>query len=585
MFIFLTILGSLGVFLFGMKVMSEGIQKTAGERMRYIMASMTKNRFAALFTGFFTTCLMQSSSVTTVITVSFVNAGLLTLTESIGVIMGANLGTTVTAWVIAFVPKFDLGSIALPLVGLGIPLLFIGRGRPRSIGESFVGFGLVFLGLSLLREAVPNVHDAMENSPEFAVWVQNLVTSLGGYGFLSVLLFVAFGTVLTICLQSSSAAMAVTITLAANGWIGFDMSAAIVLGENIGTTVTAWLASLGANANAKRAARAHLLFNVIGVLWMLCAFPFFVGSAEWLAARLPESLRSNGHLGNDLAVGLALFHTLFNLLNVALLIGFTPLLAKVVMRWIKEPGGEAFEPDRLRYISQGIVDVGELNLPEAENAIRRMAALNQEMMDRFIKIFQHPAEDRSADVEDLRAMERLTDTMLSDITTYLVRSSTHQLDERHAQSVAAMLQVVSEMEQVADCISRLVKLVRKKYRSGREFDPEVSKRLLRFAHTIQGFIAFYRGQLFRRVTDEDLARAQKLEEQTDQMRKAVRREATERMRDGGDVETELLNIDLGVQMERIGNHALNIVEEYRYIDIAEFLNTPTPVSQSVPPAD
>lgn len=579
MFIFLTILGSLGVFLFGMKVMSEGIQKTAGERMRYIMATMTKNRFAALFTGFLTTCLMQSSSVTTVITVSFVNAGLLTLRESIGVIMGANLGTTLTAWIIAFVPKFDLGGIALPLIGLGIPPLFIGKGRPRSIGESLVGFGLVFLGLALLRQAVPDVRDAMENSPEFAVWIQNLVTSLSGYGLLSVLLFVAFGTILTICVQSSSAAMAITITLAVNGWIGFDMSAAIVLGENIGTTVTAWLASLGASANAKRTARAHFLFNVIGVAWMLCVFPFFVNFIEWLAVRLPESLRTNGQMGGDLAMGLALFHSMFNLVNIALLISFTPLLTRIVMLWVKTPGRETFEPERLRFISRGIVHIGQLNLPEAENAIRRMAALNQEMMDRYIKIFQHPSEDRSSDVEDLRAMERLTDTMLSDITTYLVRSSTHQLDERHAHSVAAMLQVISEMEQVADCISRLVKLVRKKYRSGKQFDPEVSQQLLRFAHTIQEFITFYRTHLFRRVTDADLARAQQLEEQTDQMRKALRREATARMREGEDVETELLNIDLGVQMERIGNHALNIVEEYRYIDSDEPADTTPPPTQ------
>ncbi len=565
MLIFLTILGSLGVFLFGMKVMSEGIQKAAGDRMRYVMATMTKNRFAALFTGFSTTCLMQSSSVTTVITVSFVNAGLLTLREAIGVIMGANLGTTLTAWIIAFVPKFDLGEIALPLIGLGIPMLFIGRGKPRSLGESLVGFGLVFLGLSLLRAAVPDIHQAMETNPEFATRVQQLVTALGGYGFFSLVLFIVFGAVLTVGLQSSSAAMAVTITLAINGWIDFNMSAAIVLGENIGTTVTAWLASLGAHANAKRTARAHLVFNVIGVAWMLAVFPFFAGFTEWLAARLPEAFRNN-ELGGDLAIALALFHTLFNFCNSALLIGFTPLLATIVTRWVKDPQEGEFVPERLRFISQGIVDVGELNLPEAESAIRRMAGLNQEMMDRFVNIFEHPEEDRSTDVEELRAMERLTDEMLSDITTYLVRSSTHRLDEGHAQSVAAMLQVVSEMEQVADCISRLVKLVRKKYRSAKEFDPDANARLLEFAHTIQEFIAFYRTHLFRRVTDADLEHAQRLEEHTDRMRKSLRRKATSRMRENGDIEAELLNIDIGVQMERIGNHALNIVEEYRYIE-------------------
>ncbi|MDZ7618005.1 MAG: Na/Pi cotransporter family protein [Patescibacteria group bacterium] len=566
MFTALTIFGSLGVFLFGMKVMSEGIQKAAGERMRYIMASMTKNRFAALFTGFLTTCLMQSSSVTTVITVSFVNAGLLTLGESIGLIMGANLGTTITAWIIAFVPKFDLGSIALPLVGIGMPLLFIGRGKSRSTGESLVGFGLLFLGLALLRQAVPDLRGTMETSPALALWVRDLIASLSGYGFLSLLLFVLFGAILTVCVQSSSAAMAITITFAANGWIGFEMSAAIVLGENIGTTVTAWLASLGANANAKRAARAHFLFNVIGVAWMLCVFPWFAGMVDWLAHQLPESLRSTTGMSSDLAMSLALFHSLFNLANIALLIGFAPLLARIVTYWVRESREAELAPERLRFISSSMVDVGELNLPEAENAIRRMAQLNQAMMDRYIHIFRHPEDDCSADIEELRAMERSADIMLSDITTYLVRSSTHQLDEGHAKSVAAMLQVVSEMEQVADCISRLVKLVRKKYRAGRQFDPEVSERLLQFAHTIQEFIAFYRTHLFRRVTKADLGQAQSLEETTDQMRKALRREATARMGSGGDVETEMLNIDLGVQMERIGNHALNIVEACRDID-------------------
>ncbi len=566
MFTFFTILGSLGVFLFGMKVMSEGIQKAAGERMRYIMASMTKNRFAGLFTGFLTTCLMQSSSVTTVITVSFVSAGLLTLQESIGVVMGANLGTTLTAWIIAFVPKFELGKIALPLVGFGVPLIFLGRDRARNVGESLIGLGLVFLGIALLKEGVPDVHEAMENSPEFAIRIRDVVVALSGYGFFSLLLFIALGAILTICVQSSSAAMAITVTLAANGWIGFDMSAAIVLGENIGTTVTAWLASLGASADAKRTARAHFLFNIIGVLWMLCVFPFFTDFVQWLALRLPDAVRSTNSLGGDLAVGLALFHTLFNLCNILLLIGFTPLLTRIVLRWIKEPGGDEFAPSRLRFISQNMVDVGELNLPEAENAIRRMALLNQEMMDRYVSIFQHAKEDRSSDVEALRAMERSTDMMLSDITTYLIRTSTHQLGERHARSVAAMLQVVSEMEQVADCISRLVKLVRKKYRSGKEFDPEVSKELLQFAGMIQEFITFYRDHLFRAVTDADLEHAQNLEKATDQLRKSLRREATARMAAGGEVATEMLNIDLGVQMERIGNHALNIVEAYRDID-------------------
>jgi len=565
-FTFLTILGSLGVFLYGMKVLSEGIQKSAGERLRQIMATMTKTRFSGLFTGFLATIMLQSSSVTTVITVSFVNAGLLTLVESIGVIMGANLGTTLTAWIIAFVPNFNLGAVALPLIGIGITLFFVFKDRTRSVGETLIGFGLVFLGLVLLKDAVPNVREAMATDPEFTTSVKNLVTMLSGYGFFSILLFVILGAILTVCVQSSSAAMAITITLAANGWIGFEMSAAIILGENIGTTITAWLASIGANANAKRTSRIHFLFNTIGVCWMLIVFPFYVKFIYFLVDKLPDAMRTTEAFDSDLAFGLALFHSIFNLLNIMLLIGFTPLLAKISMRWIKDPEGDLDEQERLRFISQRIVDVGELNLPEAESAVRKMAGLNLNMMEKFIKIFKSAEEDRSAEVIALRTMERRADQMLSDITTYLVRSSTRQLSERHAHSISAMLQVVSEMEQVADCISRLVKFTRKKYRKDQQFRPEVVESLTKFAETIHEFITFYHSHLFRTVNDSELKYAKTLEKTTDQMRKAIRKDATARMKKGGDVQAEMLTIDMAVQLERIGNHALNIVEACRFID-------------------
>ncbi len=574
----LEILGSLGVFLYGMKITSEGVQKTAGDRMRTFLATMTKNRFAGLFTGMFTTCLLQSSSVTTVITVSFVSAGLLTLLESVGVIMGANLGTTVTAWLIAFVPKFKIGAVALPLVGLGIPFIFAGKGKWKSFGETLIGFGLLFLGLVMLKDAVPDVQEMMKTDPGFATSVQGFIESISGYGFFSLLLFVAIGTVLTVCVQSSSAAMAITVMLALNGWINLEMSMAIVLGENIGTTVTAWLASLGATVNAKRAARVHFLFNMIGVCWMLLVFNWYAPFVVSLADMLPASVRVSDKLTGDLPFTLAIFHTTFNLINICLLIGFAPQLAKIVECWVKDTEGSAGVKPRLRYISQSMVDVGELNLPEAENAVRQMAVMNLEMMDTFLEIYNHPGENKSAEVVKLKQMEKHTDQMLEDITSYLVKSSTHELDEVSARSVASMFHAVSEMEQVGDCIRRLTKLVARKYKTGSEFLPEVDERIKRLSETVREFILFYGERLFSEVDDEAIARAKQLEKMTNRMRKGLRADATERMRETGDPEAEMLNIDMAAQLERIGNHALNIMESSQNIEPEEFANELRPTT-------
>ena len=270
----LKVMGALGVFLFGMKVMSEAVQRVAGKRMRTALSGLTSNRFSGIFTGFVTTSLVQSSSATTVLVVSFVNAGLLTLIQSIGLIMGANLGTTITAWIVAVVGKFNVADIALPLIGIGLPFVFIGKDKGKSWGEMLLGFGLVFFGLGLLKDSVPDVRMLMKNDPVMAATIEAIVTWMGGRDFTSVLLYLTGGVLLTLLVQSSSAAMAITMTCALNGWLGdvsadpvavFQNSAAIVLGENIGTTVTAWLAALGANVHARRAARAHFSFNVIGV--------------------------------------------------------------------------------------------------------------------------------------------------------------------------------------------------------------------------------------------------------------------------------------------------------------------------------
>jgi len=366
---FLYILGGLGIFLYGMRVMSDAIQKIAGAGMRRIMASMTKNRFYGLLTGLFVTCLVQSSSATTVMVVSFVNAQLLTLTESIGIIMGANLGTTLTGWIIASVGKFSLSKIALPIIGIGFPLIFSKKTKFKHTGEFLVGFGLLFFGLSELKNAVPDVKSLLQSSDphdlQMVREIQSTIEHLNSYGFGSIIIFLIIGIIMTIIVQSSSAAMGITIILAVNGWINFEIAAAIVLGENIGTTITAWLASIGTTLSARRAARAHLIFNVAGTCWMLILFYPFVSMVDSImegsiylenvtSAELeshfdkyedqsdasPEEIATakKSIVDTNIPLHLSLFHTMFNLCNIALLIGFSPRIAKLVERLVKDTG-------------------------------------------------------------------------------------------------------------------------------------------------------------------------------------------------------------------------------------------------------
>lgn len=556
MLTFLEILGSLGVFLYGMKVLSEGIQKVAGQRMRYVMATMTGNRFSGFGTGFLLTCLLQSSSATTVIVVSFVNAGLLTLVESIGVIMGANLGTTITAWIIAAVGKFSLSKIAIPIVGIGLPIFFIGKNRAKSFGEAAIGFGLLFLGLSLLKDAVPDA-DAVK---EQAAQINGLIQGISGHGYLTYLAFLVIGIVLTLVVQSSSAAMAITVTFAMNGWIGFEESAFIVLGENIGTTVTAWLAALGANHNAKRASRAHLLFNVLGVVWMLLAFPLFSQFVEWLAISLPESLRTDTHV-SDIGFKLAIFHTTFNFLNICILIGFVPLIARIVSKWVPEPPAGSLGPHRLTYISQNLVNTGELNLPEAEKATLELADLTQNMFKGFVEVFNNPHTDVSEQVKQLRNMEDKADEMTDDITEYLVRCSAADIGQQNASEVSQMIRIAAELETVTDTIFKLVKFAQQRYRKERAFSEEGKEGVRDFAVLVGNFIDLYRKQMFQPVSTLTMRQAEELEDKIDARRKQLNRKCMERMgQPTPDLKTEILNMEINNHLEKLGNYALNIMQ-------------------------
>ena len=593
---FLYVLGGLGIFLFGMRVMSEGIQKVAGEGMRKIMATMTQNRFFGLGTGLLVTCLVQSSSATTVMVVSFVNAQLLTLMESIGVIMGANLGTTLTGWIIATIGKFSLSKIALPIIGIGLPLVFMSKPKFKHTGEFLVGFGLLFFGLSELKNAVPDVKSLLKSSdPADQMLVrdiQGVIEQLNSYGFGSVLIFLVIGVFLTVLVQSSSAAMGITIIVAINGWINFEIAAAIVLGENIGTTITAWLASIGANINAKRAARAHLIFNLAGVCWMLLLFYPFIGMLDNLmpgaiyiedvtkqeaVAYIQEVGEIEGDpTEDDIAkakksivdrntpLHLSLFHTLFNLTNICLLIGFTPHLGRFVERIVqpKTDDGSAPKPGSLaalHYEGSGVLPkTGELNLALVEGEINRLAAISRYMFEGFVEIFESPNEDKGKLIRELNELEEKCDELAFEITQTLIHCTTESLAGERALRVTSLLRVTAELEDIGDCCNRLVQLAHRKYRKNRVLPEETVREIKVFSEQILDFMELYQTHL-KDGGIPDLEKAEGIEDRIDASRKSLRKNAVKRMQDKENLKAEMIYVDILNEMESIGNDALNVV--------------------------
>jgi len=374
LFDFLQLIGSLGIFIFGMKIFSDALQKVAGNKLRGILKGMTRNRFLGVVTGFGTTAITQSSSTTTVMVVSFVNAGLLTFVESTGVIMGANIGTTITAWMVSiFGFKFQITPIAISVIGIFFPFLFSGNVKLRNVAESMIGFGILFIGLEFIKNAVPNISD----NPEMFQFLD----SFTDFGFWSTLLFVGVGTVLTLLTQSSSAATAITLVMLVQGWITFPIAAAMVLGENIGTTVTANIAALIGNVHAKRAARFHFFFNVFGVIWMLLLItPFLQGIDYIITSVIPNSpsiFLETEEARTNATLALSLFHTLFNVFNVTIMFAFVPLLIRFVERLQPEKGGD--ESFKLEYINAGLMSSPELSIAQAKKEIALFGKVIEKM--------------------------------------------------------------------------------------------------------------------------------------------------------------------------------------------------------------
>ncbi|MBT5420633.1 MAG: Na/Pi cotransporter family protein [Candidatus Cloacimonetes bacterium] len=540
------LLGALGVFLFGMRVMSEGIQKVAGKRLQSILNYMTANRVAAVFTGFFITALVQSSSATTVMVVSFVNASLLNLTQAIGVIMGANIGTTVTTWIVSIIGfKFKITAIALPIIGVGLPFMFSKLKKRRDIGEILIGFGLLFLGLMFLKESVPDI----KSNPEVLEFLKNY-TDLG---FLSFVIFVFVGAVLTVIVQSSSAAMAITVTMAYMGWIGFETAAAIVLGENIGTTVTAYLASLGTNVNARRTARAHFLFNIFGVIWMAFVFRYFT---QFILKIAPWDSSSQ----INLPLNLSLFHTIFNIINTLIFIPFIIPFAKLVEKLVKPKESDLSKEYSFKYIKTGLQDTGQMNIQSAKFELNKMVELVDEMFNTFLKVFHNPDKKMGSTVEKVKGMEDLSDQMQHEITQYLAECSKEDLSGRSVININAMLRIINELENIGDSCYKLMLLTEKKYDNKILFHTKAMDEFNDFATLLTESMELYKQHMNKHLEKQVLDLVYKLELKMNNLRDNLKNAAQQRLQEGGDVKAELLYLDLLKHFEHIGDNNLNIAQ-------------------------
>ncbi len=554
LFKLLVLIGALGMFIYGMKIMSEGLQQAAGSKLRNLLGSITSNRFKGVLTGFGITSIVQSSSVTTVMTVSFVNAGLMTLVQSAGVMMGANIGTTITGWLInLFGFKVSVGSYALIFIAIGAPFMFIGKKKLKAWASAIIGFALLFMGLSELKDAVP------ELSPDSAL-VQFFI-NYKDIPFISTVLFVLLGTLVTIVIQSSSAAMALTMTLVASGIIPFEVAAAMILGENIGTTITAELASLVGNVHAKRSARIHTMFNLIGVTWAILAFPLITSGIGMFMTYFNLGDPFVDTKGASIT-GLALFHTSFNLMNVLLLIGFVPWLVRVAERTVKSKGA-ADEVFHLDYIGTEIMATPEMSLLEAKKEIAkfgeitsRMSTLTRELL------YEKNSKAKKRLLEKIAKYEEITDRVEIEVANYLNKLSESGLSQETASRIRSMNSTANDLERIGDIFYQISKTIERKDEQKIYFLPEQRNSLGEmfnlvddaFKIMIDNLIAHHEGVL--------LDPAKQAEVRINEMRDKLRIAYLQDLSDNKDFNMQggMIYKDVFSSLEKVGDHIINVTE-------------------------
>ncbi len=591
---FLCLLGAVGLFLYGMKVMSEGLQKAAGDRLRNILSAMTRNRFAGLLTGCAITALIQSSSASTVMVVSFVNAGLMSLAQSMAVIFGANVGTTFTAWIIAlFGFKVSISAFVLPIIALAVVLLLMNKSKTKNIGEFLIGFSFLFMGLDMISSYVPD----LQSNPEMFAYLRQYAS----LGVRSVLIFCLVGVILTMIIQSSAATFAIVLIMCSKGWITFDLACALVLGSNIGTTVTPILASLSGNVAAKRASMGHFLFNLLGTIWCLCVFIPFADFNSWLTeaigqgdpnalyryvtnleATSPEiynhlfdnslpaghdALKNIATMQMSVSFGLSIFHTTFNIVNVLVMIWLTGVYVKIV-EWLVPAKNRDDEEFTLKFISGGMLSAAELNIAQAEKEI----AVYADRVGRMISMAQtlihtkEKSEEYNTLLSRVEKYEDISDRMELEIAHYLNRCAEGRLSNEGKLKIAAMLNIISEIESIADSCLGIGKILNRKIQSGVEFNEEIYKNIDAMYVYVKDAMAMMTKQLdnIENVSAKSLLDSYNKEREINNFRNALRGSNVENINNKHyEYQAGIYYMDIIGDLERTGDYIINVIDTLR----------------------
>ena len=566
----LTLLGALGMFLYGMNLMSSGLQKAAGNRLRNLLSAMTSSPIKGVLTGLGITTIIQSSSATTVMVVGFVNATLLTINQAIGVIMGANIGTTVTAWLISLLGfKTDISVLAVPLMAIGFVLSIAKREKYRNISEFIIGFSLLFLGLSLMKSSVPDLRE----TPEILSFIQQWT----GYGFGSVLIFLVFGTILTLVLQSSSATMALTLIMMSLGWIPFDMAAAMVLGENIGTTITANIAAAVGNPNARRAALAHTAFNVFGVIWALILYrPFlsFIGLIiTWLGYPNPTLIDYSATIeaGSEQSVaalyGISMLHTLFNTINTCILIWFIPLIVKFVTWAIKTKPEEEEQTIRLKFINAGPMGTAELAIEEAKKEVVHFAQICHNGLE-YIRSAINAKSENDFEVyrKKLVKYEEIADRIEYEIAAFLNALPQESLSDETRRQIKATYKIIGELESIGDSGESISRIISRRNIHNKQFSAHHIEKIDSMLNLIdKAYIVMIENLSSDHNGAENIMHAMNCEIEINNMRNELREEEILKIESSStEYQSSVYYLDLISEIERMGDFMINISQALQH---------------------